>query len=612
MAVNQTSTTPGTTRAAARGPVVNDFSIQVATANGSGSQSSNSVLLRAIFQMGVPVSGKNLFPSNIAGLPTWYTIRASRDGFVARKKEIDVLVAMNPETAQADVLALAPGAVAVYDAPLALERLRDDLVLYPVPFDRLVEPVTGDAKLRKLLRNMAYVGVLARLLSVELGEVEAAISRQFGKKAKARDLNLAAARAGFEHAAGLEKRDPYAIRRMDATRGKILIDGNSACALGAMFAGVTVVTWYPITPSSSLVETLAGYLKRYRVGPDGKATYAVVQAEDELAALGMVIGAGWAGARAMTATSGPGVSLMSEFAGLAYFAEIPAVVFDVQRVGPSTGLPTRTAQGDVLSTAFLSHGDTQHVLLLPGSVEECFTLGGEAFDLAERLQTPVFVLTDLDLGMNVWMADPLPYPERPLDRGKVLSKEDLERLGGFARYRDVDGDGIGWRTLPGTDHPKAAYFTRGTGHDEAAGYSESPAVFEANMERLARKLETARSLVPAPELHGSGSARVGLIAYGSSHPAIVEARAQLLRERGLETDYLRVRAYPFSRAVHAFVERHERVYVVEQNRDGQLGALLKLDVAPELAPRLRSVAHVHGLPLDARSVTDEILGLEGR
>jgi 2-oxoglutarate ferredoxin oxidoreductase subunit alpha len=375
---------------------------------------------------------------------------------------------------------------------------------------------------------------------------------------------------------------------------------------------VTVVTWYPITPSSSLVETLAGYLKRYRVGPDGKATYAVVQAEDELAALGMVIGAGWAGARAMTATSGPGVSLMSEFAGLAYFAEIPAVVFDVQRVGPSTGLPTRTAQGDVLSTAFLSHGDTQHVLLLPGSVEECFTLGGEAFDLAERLQTPVFVLTDLDLGMNVWMADPLPYPERPLDRGKVLSKEDLERLGGFARYRDVDGDGIGWRTLPGTDHPKAAYFTRGTGHDEAAGYSESPAVFEANMERLARKLETARSLVPAPELHGSGSARVGLIAYGSSHPAIVEARAQLLRERGLETDYLRVRAYPFSRAVHAFVERHERVYVVEQNRDGQLGALLKLDVAPELAPRLRSVAHVHGLPLDARSVTDEILGLEGR
>jgi 2-oxoglutarate ferredoxin oxidoreductase subunit alpha len=612
MAANELSTTQGTTRAAARGPVVNDFSIQVATANGSGSQSSNTVLLRAIFQMGVPVSGKNLFPSNIAGLPTWYTIRASKDGFVARKKEIDVLVAMNPETAREDVAALAPGAVAVYDAPLGLDQVRDDLVFYPVPFDKLVEPVTAEAKLRKLLRNMAYVGVLARLLSIDMAEVEAAIAKQFGKKAKARDLNVAAARAGFEHAASLEKRDPFSVRRMDATRGKIIVDGNSACALGAMFGGVTVVTWYPITPSSSLVETLIGYLKRYRIGPDGKATYAVVQAEDELAAVGMVIGAGWAGARAMTATAGPGISLMSEFAGLGYFAEVPAVIFDVQRVGPSTGLPTRTSQGDVLSTAFLSHGDTQHVLLLPGSVDECFTMAVEAFDVAERLQTPVFVMTDLDLGMNNWMADPFPYPERPLDRGKVLSEADLERLGGFARYKDVDGDGIGWRTLPGTDHPKAAYFTRGTGHDENAAYSEKPETFEANMERLARKLESARSLVPAPELHGTGAARVGIVAYGSSHPAVVESRVQLAKEKGLETDYLRVRAYPFARAVHEFVERHERVYVVEQNRDGQLAALLRLDLAPELAPRLRSVAHVHGLPLDARSVTDEILGLEGR
>jgi 2-oxoglutarate ferredoxin oxidoreductase subunit alpha len=612
MAEHETSTTQGAPRAAARAPVVNDLSIQVATANGSGSQSSNAVLLRAIFRMGVPVSGKNLFPSNIAGLPTWYTIRASKDGFVARRKEIDVLVAMNPETAQEDVRALAPGAVALYDAPLGLEKVRDDLVLYPVPFDRIVEPIAVDAKLRKLLRNMAYVGVLARLLGIELVEVEAAIAKQFGKKAKARDLNVAAARAGFEHAAGIEKRDPYAIRRMDATSGKILVDGNTACALGAMFGGVTVVTWYPITPSSSLVETLAGHLSRHRVGPDGKATYAVVQAEDELAAVGMAIGAGWAGARAMTSTSGPGVSLMAEFAGLAYYAEVPVVIFDVQRVGPSTGLPTRTAQGDVLSTAFLSHGDTQHVLLLPGSVEECFSMGADAFDLAERLQTPVFVLTDLDLGMNVWMAEPFRYPERPMDRGKVLSKEDLERLGGFARYRDVDGDGIGWRTLPGTDHPKAAYFTRGTGHDDTANYSESPVVFERNMERLARKLETARSLVPAPETHGDGKARIGIVAYGSSHPAILEARAQLGRERGLETDYLRVRGWPFSREVHAFVERHERVYVVEQNRDGQLAALLKLDLAPELVPRLRSIAHVHGLPLDARSVSDELLGLEGR
>jgi 2-oxoglutarate ferredoxin oxidoreductase subunit alpha len=591
---------------------VNDFSIQVATANGSGSQSSNTVLLRAIFQMGVPVSGKNLFPSNIAGLPTWYTIRASKDGFIGRKKEIDVLVAMNPESARDDVLALAPGSVAVYDAPLGLEKIRQDLVLYPVSFDKLVEPVTSEPKLRKLLRNMAYVGVLARLLSIEMAEVEAAISKQFGKKARARDLNVAAARAGFEHAATFEKKDPFSVRRMDETKGKIIVDGNAACAIGALFAGVTVVTWYPITPSSSLVETLISYLRKYRVGPDGKATYAVVQAEDELAAVGMVIGAGWAGARAMTATAGPGISLMSEFVGLGYYAEVPAVIFDVQRVGPSTGLPTRTAQGDILSTAFLSHGDTQHVLLLPGSVEECFTMAVDAFDLAERIQTPVFVMTDLDLGMNVWMADPFPYPTRAIDRGKVLSKEDLERLGGFARYKDVDGDGIGWRTLPGTDHPRAAYFTRGTGHDESAGYSESPVVFERNMERLARKLETARSLVPAPEQHGSGKARVGIVAYGSSHPAIVESRVQLAKERGIETDYLRVRAYPFSRAVHEFVEKHERVYVVEQNRDAQLAALLKLDLAPELLPRLRSVAHAHGLPLDARSVTDEILTLEAK
>jgi 2-oxoglutarate ferredoxin oxidoreductase subunit alpha len=360
------------------------------------------------------------------------------------------------------------------------------------------------------------------------------------------------------------------------------------------------------------VETLITYLGKYRVDPDGKATYAVVQAEDELAAVGMAIGAGWAGARSMTASAGPGLSLMSEFVGLGYYAQIPAVIFDDQRVGPSTGLPTRTAQGDVLSTAFLSHGDTQHVLLLPGSVEECFTRGLEAFDLAERLQTPVFVMSDLDLGMNVWMSDPFPYPERPLDRGKVLSRDDLERLGGFARYADVDGDAIPWRTLPGTDHPKAAYFTRGTGHDESSAYSESPEAFEQNMARLRRKLDTARSLVPAPERHGAGTARVGIIAYGSSHPAVLEARAQLRDEAGLGTDYLRIRGYPFAREVHAFVEEHDRVYVVEQNRDGQLAALLKLDLPPDRVARLRSIAHVHGLPLDARSVTDELLALEAR
>jgi 2-oxoglutarate/2-oxoacid ferredoxin oxidoreductase subunit alpha len=593
-------------------PIVNDMSLQVATVNGSGSQSANTVLLRTLFQMGVPVSGKNLFPSNIAGLPTWYTIRASKDGWIGRKKEIDLLVAMNPETGREDVASLRAGSAVIYDEPLNLASLRTDLAFYPVPFDKVVQPVSNDAKLKKLLRNMAYVGVVANLFGLEMPEVESAIAKQFRKKAKAMELNVAAARAGFEYAKGkLQKRDRFQLRRMDGNRGKIVIDGNSAAALGAMFGGVTVVTWYPITPSSSLVETLIGYMKRYRLGPDGKSTFAIVQAEDELAAIGMVIGAGWAGARAMTSTAGPGISLMSEFAGLGYFAEIPAVIWDVQRVGPSTGLPTRTSQGDVLSTAFLSHGDTRQLLLFPGTVEECFQFGVESFQIAERFQTPVFVLSDLDLGMNNWMSDPFSYPDRPIHRGKVLAKEDLDRLGSFDRYRDVDGDGIPYRTLPGTDHSAAAYFTRGTGHNEKAQYSERPEDWEANLERLNRKMETARTELPAPLVVGTGT-EVGIIAYGSSHHALVESRDQLRREKGLETDYLRVRAFPFSPEVRAFVERHSRVYVVEQNRDGQLAALLKLDLPAELTPRLRSVAHIPGLPLDARSVTDEIAEREVR
>jgi 2-oxoglutarate ferredoxin oxidoreductase subunit alpha len=591
--------------------VLNDFAIQVATVNGSGSQSANTVLLRALFQMGLPVSAKNLFPSNIAGLPTWYTIRVSRDGWVARKKEVDLLVAMNGESAREDVAALPPGAAVVYDAPLGLESLRPDLAFYPVPFDDLVAPITSDARVRKLLRNMVYVGVLGGLLGIDPAEVERALARVFGQKARALDSNRQAVRAGFSHAATIVKRDPYRVERMDATRGKIIIDGNAAAALGALFAGVTVVTWYPITPSTSVVESLHGYLEQYRRTPGGEATFAVLQAEDELAAIGMVMGAGWAGARAMTATSGPGVSLMSEFAGLGYFAEVPAVIVDVQRVGPSTGLPTRTSQGDLLSTAFLSHGDTQHLLLFPGSVEECFTMTGQAFDLAERFQTPVFVLSDLDLGMNNWMADPLPFPETPLDRGKVLGKADLDRLGGFARYKDVDGDGIGWRTLPGTDHPRAAYFTRGTGHDEQAAYSEKSDVYEKNLARLRRKLEGARAALPQPVRSGVPS-RVGLLAHGSSDPAVREALAQLRAEGGLEADYLRVRAWPFAASVRDFVAGHDRVYVVEQDRDAQLLALLRLDLEPALAGRLRSVAHLTGLPLDARSVTDEILAQEGR
>jgi 2-oxoglutarate/2-oxoacid ferredoxin oxidoreductase subunit alpha len=596
-----------------RKPVVNDMSIQVATVNGSGSQSSNTVLLRSIFQMGVPVSGKNLFPSNIAGLPTWYTIRANKDGYIARKKEIDFLIAMNAETAQEDVLSLAAGAAVLYDEPLNLNSLRNDLTFYAVPYDKLVAAVCPEAKLRKLVKNMIYVGVVAKLLDLDMAEVEKALRKQFAKKLKAANLNMAAAQAGFDYAAAnLKKQDPFRIVRMDKTAGKIIIDGNSAAALGCMFAGVTVVTWYPITPSSSLVETLIDYMKEHRIGPDGKATFAIVQAEDELAAIGMVIGAGWAGARSMTATAGPGISLMAEFAGLAYYAEVPGVIWDIQRVGPSTGLPTRTSQGDILSTAFLSHGDTKNILLIPNSVSECFDMATEAFNLAEQFQTIVFVMSDLDLGMNNWMSDPFKYPETPINRGKVLSKEDLERLGTFSRYKDVDGDGIGWRTLPGTDHPAAAYFARGSGHNEKSQYSERPDDFERNMERINRKFETARSFVPRPEVVSAGKSKIGIIAYGTSHWALVESRDQLKKEYNFEADYLRLRAYPFTREVHEFVEKHERVYIVEQNRDAQMLSLLKLDLRPELVTSLRSISHIHGLPLDARSITDEIMTMEGK
>jgi len=598
---------------AKRVPVVNDMSIQVATVNGSGSQSSNSVLLRSIFQMGVPVSGKNLFPSNIAGLPTWYTIRANKDGYVGRKKEIDFLVAMNAETARADVMSLAPGAAVLYDEPLNLGSLRDDLIFYSVPFDKLVAPVCPDAKLRKLVKNMIYVGVVAKLLDISMTEVEAALRKQFAKKVKAANLNFAAAQAGFDYAAAsLTKNDPYRIERMDKNQGKIIVDGNSASALGCVFAGCTLLSWYPITPSSSLAESMIEYLKRFRIGPDGKATFAVIQAEDELAAIGMVLGAGWAGARAMTTTSGPGISLMGEFAGFAYYAEIPGVVWDIQRVGPSTGLPTRTSQADILSTAFLSHGDTQHFMLFPASPRECFEMAMEAFNLAEKFQTLVFVMSDLDLGMNNWMSEPFPYPEKPIERGKVLTKEDLTRLGGFSRYKDVDGDGVPYRTLPGTEHPAAAYFTRGSGHNAEAQYSERPEDYAGNMERLRRKFEQARSFVPAPVLDNMPNAQIGIIAFGSSHWAMTESRDQLRDEHKLATDYLRIRAYPFAHEIADFVRTHKRVYVVEQNRDGQVFSLLKIDLDGELVPKLRSVARLDGLPMDARSVTDEIVSMEGK
>ena len=605
VAVQDTSSTSPSHR------LVNDFSIRVATVNGSGSQTANLVLLRSMFQMGVPVSGKNLFPSNIAGLPTWFTIRANKDGYIAAKKRVDLMVAMNGETAREDVLSLEPGAAVVYDEPLQLSALRDDLIFYPVPFDKLVADICRDAKLRRLVRNMIYDGVLANLLQIDLAQMEAALNKQLGRKPKAVALNQGALEAGFKYAADeLEKHDPLVVEAMDATNGLILIEGNAAAAVGALMAGVTVVTWYPITPSSSLCETLIDYLKKHRIDEKtGKATFAVVQAEDEIAALGMAIGAGWSGARSMTSTSGPGVSLMSEFAGLGYYAEVPAVIFDVQRVGPSTGLPTRTAQGDILTTAFLSHGDTRHLLLFPASVEECYSMAIEAFDLAERFQTPVFVMSDLDLGMNTWMSKTFDYPTKPIDRGKVVDSETLDRIGRFGRYRDVDGDGIPYRTIPGDNMP--AFFCRGSGHNEWAQYSERPDDYQKNVDRLSRKFETARNWMPAPVVDINRKAKIGIIAYGTTHWAIVESRDQLAAEADLQTSYYRVCAYPFRTALASFIERHERVYIVEQNRDAQMLSLMKLDLLAELTGRLRSVLHYAGDPIDARTVTDDVLIQEG-
>ncbi len=593
-------------------PVVNDFSIRVATVNGSGSQTANTVLMRAIFQMGIPVSGKNLFPSNIAGLPTWFTIRVSRRGYLARRSTSEITVVMNPETAAEDVAAVPPNGVVVLNESIQIPALPDDRVVYRVPMARLMEPVTTDVKLRRLVVNMIYVGVLAELLGITEAEVEHALDAQLGRKPKALALNHQAVRAGWEWArANLVKRDPWRLEPMQATQGQILIEGNTAGALGALFGGVTVVTWYPITPSTSLVEALIGYLEQHRRTPEGKATFAVVQAEDEMAAIGMVLAAGWSGARAMTSTSGPGISLMAEFAGYGYFAEIPAVIWDIQRIGPSTGLPTRTSQADLTFVHQLSHGDTQYPVLLPASVRDCYDFGLQAFDLAERLQMPVFVLSDLDIGMNSWMSEPFPYPEQPWDRGKVLDDAALAKLSRYERYRDVDGDAIPWRTLPGTKDPKGVYFTRGSGHDDAARYTERPADYVATMDRLARKLDTARTLMPKPVVDAVDGADVGLIAFGSTHWAMVEARDQLREDAGLPTSYLLVRALPFDDTLRAFVRRHARVYVVEQNRDGQLANLIRVELAADGAEKIRSVRHYTGLPVDARWVTETIARMEG-
>jgi 2-oxoglutarate ferredoxin oxidoreductase subunit alpha len=570
--------------------------------------------------MGIPCSGKNVFPSNIEGLPTWFHIRASEKGYVAHVLDPQVLVCMNEATAKDDVLQLKPGAIcfARDDFDVDLADLCDDVRLFLVPFQKLAEkaypPDKTDKSYRDKLRkvvNMVYVGVLASACKIEMEAVEAGIRREFpGRKAKAAEVNISAVRAGYQWAQDNLPADlPFHVRRVDPAPEKILIEGNKAAALGAMFGGVNVLTWYPITPSSSLAEYAEDFLKKHRVQPDGKKTFTIVQAEDELAAIGMAIGAGWAGARSLTATAGPGISLMSEFVGLAYFAEIPVVIVDVQRMGPSTGLPTRTSQGDILKLHLLGHGDSRHIVLIPGSVEECYSLTIEAVDLAQQFQTPVFLANDLDLGMNLWLSDPFPYPTKPIQRGKVLDAAEIERRGQFERYKDVDGDGVCYRTVPGTEHPLAAYFTRGTGHNEKSGYSERPEDWKKNLDRLARKLETARQALPAPVIDDIPDARVGLLAYGGTHWAIVEARDQL-RDQGVPTSYCRVRALPVSDSVVHFIERHQRIYVVEQNRDAQVTTLLKSTLNGALADRLEPITHYNGTPIAAENIVRPILGRE--
>lgn len=592
--------------------IVNDFTIRVATVNGSGSASSNSILLKAIFYMGIPVAGKNIFPSNIAGLPTWYNIRVSKKEYVGYHPSAQIYVLLNPETFTEDLAGAKPGSVVVYQEKLGEgKQLRSDLIYYPVPFQKIVNEACEEAKLRKLVINMVYVGSVACLLDIDMEKVRHAVEKQFAKKPKAVEINWKAIQAGYNHVKGnLTKKDPYKVSPMEKTIGKIIITGNEACALGCLFGGCTVFTWYPITPASSVGESVIDYFARFRreKANDHRARFVVVQAEDELAAIGMAVGAGWAGARSATSTSGPGISLMAEFAGLAYFTEIPLVVFDIQRLGPSTGLPTRTSQGDIIFTQFLSHGDTKHLAVIPSTPEECFELSMEAFNLAEEFQTLVFVLSDLDLGMNNWMADPFPYPKAPFRRGKVLTKSDLDRLTVFHRYADPDGDGISPRTLPGTKHPKAAYFTRGSGHTFAGTYSEKPEDWKGVLDKVAKKIDNAKGKIPQPVVEKMPGAKVGLVAYGSTHLALEEAR-ELLKEKGLKTNYLRIRALPLNGKLKTFLEECDRVYVIEQNQQGQMANLVKMEY-PALAPKLKKVLHYDGMPVDADTLVAMILHRE--
>ncbi len=597
-----------------REPVINDFAFSVATKNGSGSQTSNNVLVMSLFQMGIPVNGKNLFPSNIKGLPTWYTIRASKDGYTARKSLTEIVVAYNNSTAAEDVANLPPGGVCISTDKIArVINKRDDISYYEIPVAKLMRQTKVPSTFRKLVENMTYVGAVAQLFDIPLDLIYEVLLANFKGREKPALMNHQVVKLAYDWTAdNIVKTDPYRFEHMDGTQGKIIMTGNDAGALGAVFGGVNVVAWYPITPSTSFVDGIIGY-RGLRQNEAKENTIAIVQAEDELAAAGIVIGAGWAGSRSLTSTSGPGISLMAEFAGLAYFAEIPAVFWNITRMGPSTGLPTRTSQGDLLFTHFLGHGDSRQICLLPGNLKEAFEFGWKSFDISEELQTPVFVISDLDLGMNNWLSDPFDYPDRPISRGKVLDAKSLQRFidehGKWGRYMDVDSDGIPYRTLPGTEHQFAGYFTRGTGHDEMAVYSERSDDWVENMTRLRLKMATARQMLPQPLIDSESEADIGIITFGTNEEAIREARDWLAND-GIQTDYLRVRALPLAASVSDFIDAHKSVFVIENNFDGQLTQLIRLE-HPENISHVRPLALGDGLPMTPDWVYDSLKEQEG-
>ena len=588
---------------------VNDFAIKIATVNGTGSASANTLLMKSIFRSGIPVMGKNYFPSNIQGLPTWYEIRVSRDGYVARSGRVDIMVAMNAETYARDVKEVVPGGYLIYDStwprPALLKRA--DITVLGVPLAKMCNENFNGVRTRILMKNICYAGVLAALLNLDLERIRELLAQTYAKKPQLVESNMKAIQLGYDYArTHFTCPLPLRVEQMNRTAGNVMIDGNTAAALGCMFAGATVAAWYPITPSTSLMDAFKAFCDRSRVDAQtGRKNFAFIQAEDELAAIGMVIGASWNGARAFTATSGPGISLMNEFLGLAYYAEVPAVVFDIQRVGPSTGMPTRTQQCDVMAAAYASHGDTKHVCLYPSNPEECFYMAVQAFDLAERLQTPVLVLSDLDIGMNDWMCRDLKWDDtyRP-DRGKVLGKEEVEKLEKFYRYLDTDGDGIAYRTLPGVS-PKAAYFARGSGHNQYGTYTEDSADYQVVVDRLLKKWDTARKLVPRAVIDATAGSDVGIVSLGSCDGAIREA-IDVLKTHGVGVNYMRVRGFPFTEDVERFLANHRVLFVVEQNRDAQLRSLLTLETAVEKA-KLRSLLHYSGLPISSSFIVAGVL-----